>query len=256
MGDAPDLRADEITVKYGGAVALKGVSLAASTGRITSLIGPNGAGKTTFFNVCSGVVRPVEGRVTVSGIDVTASSVQARARLGLGRTFQRMELFGSMSVRENIALGREARLAGHRPWDHLRAPLHQRRDVADACDRVTELCGLQALSNRPVRDLSTGQRRLVELARVVAGGFSLLLLDEPSSGLDQRETEEFGAILRGLVAGHGIGILLVEHDMSLVMSVSDYVYVLDFGRLIFKGTPHEAQGSDVVREAYLGAPAS
>jgi ABC-type branched-subunit amino acid transport system ATPase component len=256
VGDTRDLRADDVTVRYGGALALEGVSLAAGTGRITSLIGPNGAGKTTFFNVCSGVVRPVEGRVSVGGLDVTSRSIQARARLGLGRTFQRMELFGSMTVAENIALGREARLAGQRPWDHLRAPAHQRRDVATARDRVTRLCGLEALSDRPVRDLSTGQQRLVELARVVAGGFSLLLLDEPSSGLDVGETEVFGEILCGLVREQDLGILLVEHDMGLVMSVSDHVYVLDFGRLIFDGSPEAAQGSTVVREAYLGAGAS
>jgi ABC-type branched-subunit amino acid transport system ATPase component len=256
VADTVDLQADGVTVRYGGALALEDVSLAASAGRITSLIGPNGAGKTTFFNVCSGVVRPVEGQVSVGGLDVTSRSIQARARLGLGRTFQRMELFGSMTVAENIALGREARLAGHRPWDHVRAPAHQRRDVADACDRVTELCGLQSLSTRPVRDLSTGQQRLVELARVVAGGFSLLLLDEPSSGLDHQETETFGEILRSLVNDEGLGILLVEHDMGLVMSVSDHVYVLDFGRMIFDGSPEAAQGSAVVREAYLGAGAS
>jgi ABC-type branched-subunit amino acid transport system ATPase component len=246
------LQADDVTVRFGGAVALDGVSLAAGAGRITSLIGPNGAGKTTFFNVCSGVIRPGEGRVKVQGHEVTSRSIQARARLGLGRTFQRMELFSSMTVAENVALGREARLAGDRPWHHLHVPAHQRRDVAEASQRVIELCGLQDLTERCVGGLSTGQQRLVELARVVAGGFAMLLLDEPSSGLDHQETEAFGRILCGLVSEHGVSILLVEHDMGLVMSVSDHVYVLDFGRVIFGGTPHEAQTSTEVRRAYLG----
>jgi ABC-type branched-subunit amino acid transport system ATPase component len=249
------LQADAVTVRYGGVVALESVSLTASAGRITSLIGPNGAGKTTFFNVCSGMVRPAEGRVNLQGLDVTSWSIQARARLGLGRTFQRMELFGSMTVAENVALGREARLAGHHPWHHLHVPEHQRRDIAEASRRVIELCSLQNLSKRCVGDLSTGQQRLVELARVVAGGFSMLLLDEPSSGLDHQETEAFGRILCGLVADQGLGILLVEHDMGLVMSVSDHVYVLDFGRLIFGGTPDDAQRCAAVRQAYLGTTA-
>ncbi len=249
----PTLETERVVVRFGGALALDGVSLVAEPGRITSLIGPNGAGKTTFMNVCTGVVRPTDGQVRVGGEDVTSSSIQARARLGLGRTFQRMELFGSMTVAENICLGREARLAGPRPLGHLRSPAGQRADIADACAHVIELCALESLANRAVRDLSTGQQRLVELARVVAGGFSLLLLDEPSSGLDHRETDRFGEILHGLVAQGEIGILLVEHDMGLVMAISDHVYVLDFGRLIFDGSPAAAQASRVVRQAYLGS---
>jgi ABC-type branched-subunit amino acid transport system ATPase component len=163
-----------------------------------------------------------------------------------------MELFDSMTVAENVALGREARLSANLPWKHLLAPRHEKQDVESASVQAMDQCGLTALARRPVRDLSTGQRRLVELARVIAGGFSLFLLDEPSSGLDHTETRAFGEILTTLVHRHGFGILLVEHDMGLVMSISDYVYVLDFGRLIFAGTTDEAQTSSVVREAYLG----
>jgi ABC-type branched-subunit amino acid transport system ATPase component len=164
-----------------------------------------------------------------------------------------MELFDSMTVAENVALGREARLSSNLPWKHLRAPRHEQTDIERATAHALDQCGLTRLSSRSVRDLSTGQRRLVELARVIAGGFSLLLLDEPSSGLDHTETRAFGEILTRLVNQDDFGVLLVEHDMGLVMSISDYVYVLDFGQLIFSGTAQDAQISTVVREAYLGA---
>jgi ABC-type branched-subunit amino acid transport system ATPase component len=253
MGEPIHLEAHEVTVRFGGAVALDAVSLRAEPGRITSLIGPNGAGKTTFFNVCTGVLRPASGHVRIAGVDVTHDAVQQRARLGVGRTFQRMELFDSVTVAENVALGREALLSANVPWKHVRTPRHEQADISACAERAMEQCGLRHLANHSVRDLSTGQRRLVELARVIAGGFSLLLLDEPSSGLDQAETHVIGEILTRLVDEHGLGILLVEHDMGLVMTVSHYVYVLDFGKLIFEGSPPDTQASAIVREAYLGA---
>ncbi|MEY2571012.1 MAG: hypothetical protein QOE63_1362 [Acidimicrobiaceae bacterium] len=255
MAERIGLEADELTVRYGGATALDAVNVRAEPSQITSLIGPNGAGKTTFFNACTGVVRPASGRVRIAGQDVTTEPVERRAHLGVGRTFQRMELFNSMTVADNVAMGREALLAGTRPWKHLRTPRQERADILDASATAIDTCNLGHLAHRHVRDLSTGQRRLVELARVVAGGFSLLLLDEPSSGLDQNETSAFGEILTRLVADRGIGILLVEHDMGLVMSISNHVYVLDFGQLIFSGSSLEAQASTIVREAYLGVVA-
>jgi ABC-type branched-subunit amino acid transport system ATPase component len=173
----------------------------------------------------------------------------------MGRTFQRMELFDSLSVRENVALGREAGLAGSIPWRHLRSTRSDSASVAAAVDNAMSTCGLADLASRRAVDLSTGQRRLVELARCIAGGFRLLLLDEPSSGLDNNETENLGRILRGLVEEEGVGVLIVEHDMSLVMSICDYIHVLDFGESIFEGTPAEVGGSDVVRAAYLGSAA-
>ena len=252
MGDHLCLEVEDLTVRFGGVLAVEGLSLTAPAGQITTLIGPNGAGKTTTFNACTGLVRPTGGRVQINGTDVTASPPQRRAQLGLGRTFQRMELFDSLTVRENVALGREARLSGHRPWTHLTCSRRDAAMIIDATAAAVALCGIEALADRPVRGLSTGQRRLVELARATAGGFSLLLLDEPSSGLDHAETEAFGRILRALVDERGSAILLVEHDMSLVMSVSSHLYVLDFGRLIFEGTPADAQTSEAVRHAYLG----
>jgi ABC-type branched-subunit amino acid transport system ATPase component len=244
-----------VTVRYGGAVAVEGLDLDVPKGRITGLIGPNGAGKTSTFNACTGLIRPSAGLVILDGVDVTAAHPQQRARLGLGRTFQRMKLFESSSVVTNVALGREALLAGGNPWRHLRQSRRERRAIAAAAADALALCGISHLAEASVADLSTGQRRLVELARVVAGGFSLLLLDEPSSGLDVHETDEFGRVLGQLVDQHGVGILLVEHDMRLVMSVCTHLHVIDFGRPIFEGTPEETQASPVVQAAYLGAVA-
>ncbi|MDQ2650710.1 MAG: ATP-binding cassette domain-containing protein [Actinomycetota bacterium] len=229
------------------------VNLRAPAGRITGLIGPNGAGKTTTFNAVTGLVKPTEGTITINGVDVTSKPPQVRARLGLGRTFQRMELFDSLTVEENVALGAEASLAGNRPWRHLVGRVADRAHVASRVDGALHECGVEDLRRRRPAGLSTGQRRLVELARVMAGPFDVLLLDEPSSGLDHRESERFGEILRSLVEERGVAMLLVEHDMSLVMSVCDHIHVLDFGVPIFDGTRDEVAGSDLVRAAYLGA---
>ena len=239
-------------VRYGGLVAVDDVSLSAPPGRVTGLIGPNGAGKTSLFNACSGLVRPSAGRIEMDGRDITRLPLARRPQLGLGRTFQRMELFDSLSVRQNVELGREGALAGSSPWRQLVARRSERALAADAADEALTTCGLQAHAELPAGALSTGNRRLVELARVLAGGFRMLLLDEPSSGLDDRESERFGAILTDVAHDRGIGILLVEHHMELVLKVCDYLYVLDFGRLLFEGTPDEAVASDVVRAAYLG----
>jgi len=249
----PGLEVVDLTVRYGGHLALDHINLQAPIGRLTGLIGPNGAGKTTTFNACSGLLRPSTGRVLLRGNNVTRRRPAARARCGLGRTFQRMELFTSMTVAENVALGREARLAGSNPlWQQVSTP-RRKAATRTATDEALELFGIGELANVSVGLLSTGQRRLVELARVYAGGFDMLLLDEPSSGLDHAESERLGAILRRLVENGDIGILLVEHDMAMVMSICDYLYVLDFGELIFEGTASETQASPVVRAAYLGS---
>lgn len=242
-------------VRYGGLTAVDEVSLHAPYGRITALLGPNGAGKTSTFAACSGLVRPWAGTVLLDGADLRHVPPHVRAQRGMGRTFQRMELFDSLPVRANISLGREARAAGSLPWRQLVQPGHESRQTQQAADDAMELCGITALADRRPADLSTGQRRLVELARVVAGGFGLLLLDEPSSGLDPRETERFGEVLVALVQQRGVGILMVEHDMALVMSVCDYGYVLDFGRPVFDGTMAQIADSPEVRAAYLGVDA-
>ncbi|HEV7536020.1 MAG TPA: ABC transporter ATP-binding protein [Acidimicrobiia bacterium] len=252
--DAVDgLAISGLTVRYGGQVAVNDVSLSAPRGRLTGLIGPNGAGKTSTFNACSGLLRPSAGHVVLDGHDITRLGPAARARRGIGRTFQKMELSPSMTVAENVALGSEARRAGANPLRHWTAGRRQGAAVRAATDEALGACGIADLAGAPVGELSTGQRRLVELARVHAGGFSVLLLDEPSSGLDRRESEQLGAILRSLIEERGLSILLVEHDMALVMSVCDHLYVLDFGRLIFEGGPDETRVSPVVQAAYLGS---
>jgi ABC-type branched-subunit amino acid transport system ATPase component len=247
------LEVDGLTVRFGGLVAVSEVSLRAPRGRITGLIGPNGAGKSTTFDACSGLNRPASGAVRLDGRDVTHTSPAGRARRGLGRTFQKMELFESLTVHENVALGREGTAAGANPLKQLFAARPERREAKERAQEAIELCGLSDLADRRPAELSTGQRRLVELARVSAGEFSLLLLDEPSSGLDKTETRRFGDILQELVATRALGILVVEHDMSLVLRVCDYIYVLDFGKQVFQGTASELATSPVVRAAYLGA---
>ncbi|MEW6471482.1 MAG: ATP-binding cassette domain-containing protein [Actinomycetota bacterium] len=246
------LEVSGLTVAYSGNVALSDVSLQAPIGVITGLIGPNGAGKTTLFNACTGILRPSAGRIRFNGQDVTAVSAPRRAQLGLGRTFQRMELFDSLDVRSNVALGSEAMRAGSNPVRHVLELSGDRAEIEEATRSAMERCGISALADRPVVALSTGQRRLVELARALAARRSLLLLDEPSSGLDHQETARFGSVLREVVNQDGNGIFLVEHDMDLVMAVCDYLYVLDFGQLIAEGTPEAIRNSAVVRRAYLG----
>lgn len=252
LAEHGSLELSNVSVRFGGLVAVDKVSLTAPTGRITGLIGPNGAGKTTTFDVCSGFGTIQSGDVLVDGASVRLRGSAARARMGLGRTFQHFELFDKLTVRENVEIGSEARHAGWNPLSHLAArPLQHRRTRHAALEAMAR-CDLLPLADVPVGTLSTGQRRLVELARCLAGPFRLLLLDEPSSGLDQSETERIGRILVDSVRDRGIGILIVEHDMSLVTSICDYVYVLDFGQLIFSGTVDEVLSSPVVRAAYLG----
>jgi len=252
----PGIEIHNLTVRYGGVLAVDDVTLHAPLGAITGLIGPNGAGKTTTFNACSGLLRPASGSVCLHGEDVTSLGPSSRARRGLGRTFQRVELFDSLSVRANVSLARECAMAGANPISQLVASTAERAGIGAASAAAIALTGIGPLLDNRVGDLSTGQRRLVELARGLAGPFDVLLLDEPSSGLDQAETRAFGEILAHVVEARGLGILLVEHDMSLVRQVCDRVYVLDFGRLLFHGTTDEMTHSAIVQAAYLGAIAA
>ena len=249
----PGLEVKELKVRFGGHLAVNDVGLEAPMGRITGLIGPNGAGKTTTFNACSGLLRPTAGQVFLKGKDISSRQPAARARLGLGRTFQRMQLFDSMTVAENVALGREAELAGGNFLTQLVSKPGDKAMLEASAREALRLCGISALAHAKAGHLSTGQRRLVELARALAGSFDVLLLDEPSSGLDRAETEAFGRVLQRVVRERGTAILLVEHDMSLVMDICEYIYVLDFGQLVFEGSPAEVSASDIVRAAYLGS---
>ncbi len=255
-GAASGLELRGLRVKFGGVVAVEDVTLVAPLGTITGLIGPNGAGKTTTFNACSGINRNVSGRVVFKGVDVSERGAAGRARLGLGRTFQRVELCDSLTVLDNVALGSECSAAGRRILGQLAAPRSEKRAMLAAARDAIELCGIGDLVDRQTGALSTGQRRLVELARCLAGPFDLLLLDEPSSGLDRAETTAFAEVLEQVVAERGCAILLVEHDMSLVMRICSSIAVLDFGRLIFEGTPQQIVASPLVRAAYLGTDAA
>ena len=249
----PLMRVEDLKVAFGGLVAVKDLSFEAPGGAVIGLIGPNGAGKTTALNVCSGFLRPTSGRIFWEGQDITKKSPDQRARLGIGRTFQQMELYESLTVEENIRLGMEAAMAGSRVATQLVTRRGEGASVKQAADEALEICNLQQFRARQVAGLSSGQRRLVELGRCLAGSYSLLLLDEPSSGLDRNERDEFSAILRNVVVEErGIGIVLVEHDMRLVMGICDRLYVLDYGELIFEGSAGEAQTSETVRAAYLG----
>jgi ABC-type branched-subunit amino acid transport system ATPase component/branched-subunit amino acid ABC-type transport system permease component len=246
----------DVVVRFGGLVALDGVGLSAPAGRITGLIGPNGAGKTTLLNVVSGLQKSDRGQVLIGEDDVSRHGPSWRARQGVGRTFQRVQLWDTMTVEENVRMGREAFLAGGRVRTQLIARPGESRVIADAAQSAMKLAGILDLRDRPVRNLSAGQRRLVELARSLACPFDVFLLDEPSSGLDPGETRIFGQTLQRVVAERGSAILLVEHDMSLVMGVCEYVYVIDFGKPLFEGTPSQVSAAEVVRAAYLGVETS
>jgi branched-chain amino acid transport system ATP-binding protein len=236
------LETDDVSVRFGGVQALASVSISAEAGVVTGLIGPNGAGKTTLFNVISGLQAPTHGRVRFDGRDVTDLPVHRRARLGLARTFQRLEVFGSLSVRDNVRVAVEMRRRFSR----------QRVDAARRTQELLELTGIAELADQRADTLSTGQARLTELARALASEPRLLLLDEPGSGLDSRESEDFGRLLDEL-AGQGLGVLMVEHDMDLVMRVCRRIHVLDFGKKIAEGTPDEVRADPQVQAAYLGA---
>ena len=236
------LRVEAVQVRFGGLLALDDVSLAADAGRVTGLIGPNGAGKTTLFNVVGGLQAPTRGRVFIDDVDVTDRKPHQRARLRMARTFQRLEVFGTLTARENVLVAAESR----NDWSH------EKDDAAARTEAILDRVGLRDVADEPVDSMPTGMARLVELGRAIATRPRLLLLDEPGSGLDERETETLGELLLDLAAD-GMAILLVEHDVELVMRVCAEIYVLDFGRLIAHGTPAEIQANEVVQAAYLGA---
>jgi branched-chain amino acid transport system ATP-binding protein len=236
------LQVAEAEVRFGGVHALRGVTLEVEPSMVTGLIGPNGAGKTTLFNAICGLQGLHGGQISFDGSSMGGLRPHKRARLGIARTFQRLEMFGSLSVRENVLAAAEIR----RRWSR------DRSDTGANADGVLALVGLTALAGRSADTLPTGQSRLLELARALATRPRLLLLDEPSSGLSDTESDELGDLLVQLAAA-GMGILLVEHDMGLVMRVCDRINVLDFGSVLTVGTPAEIRADERVRAAYLGA---
>jgi branched-chain amino acid transport system ATP-binding protein len=240
------LEARGVEVRFGGVTALAGVDFEAHPAAITGLIGPNGAGKSTLFNVLSGLVRPLGGTVWFAGQDMTEWPAHKRARAGIARTFQRPQLLERLSVRDNLMAGWEAAQG----WAVMR-PGAEAKGWAKV-DRTLERLGLGWLADRSADGLPTGQARLVELARALVTEPRLLLLDEPGAGLDPDETEDLGRRLRQAVNEDGLGVVLVEHDMSLVMQVCDRVTVLESGSRIADGTPEEVRRDPLVVTAYLG----
>ena len=239
------LEAEQVVMRFGGVVALDHASVDIDTGEVTGLIGPNGAGKTTLFNVVTGLLPPTSGRVRFDGVDITRASVSRRSQMGIARTFQKLEAFNTLSAFDNVRVAVEM---NHRAkWKH--------RQVSDVAHEMLGRVGLDEVADVTVGTLPTGTARRVELARALACRPRVLLLDEPSSGLNEDETSAIGQMLLGLVADESneLAVLLVEHDMSFVMGVCTRIHVLDFGKIIAVGTPYEVQGDSAVRAAYLGS---
>jgi branched-chain amino acid transport system ATP-binding protein len=236
------LECNGVSISFGGVRALSDVDIVAREATITGLIGPNGAGKTTMFNCITGLLEPDAGRMELDGKEISGLAPFKRARLGIARTFQRLELFTSLSVRDNIRVAGEIRNRWH----------SGRIDVGAETERVIQQLRIGALADRMVDEIPTGMARRVEMGRALMTHPRLLLLDEPASGQDEQETVEFGELLLELAAA-GTAILLVEHDVGLVMRVCSHIQVLDFGRIIAEGTPEHIRNSPEVIEAYLGA---
>ena len=236
------LEVDDVVVQFGGVTAVDEARFALDAGRVTGLIGPNGAGKTTCFNVITGLQKPTSGHVRYDGRDITSMQPHRRAKRGMARTFQRLEAFGSLTVRDNVRVALDIHLG-------LRGLL-QGTPTASV-DALLDRVGISEYAAERADSIPTGTARLLELARALACEPKLLLLDEPSSGLDESETDDFGSLLREL-ASEGRAVLMVEHDMDLVMSVCDEIHVLDFGHVIASGTPAEIRSDRRVQEAYLG----
>jgi branched-chain amino acid transport system ATP-binding protein len=243
-----------VTVRFQGLVALDGVSMSVSRGEVVGLIGPNGAGKTTLFNTITGLQNADSGEVCFDGRDVSAWSADRRARMGIGRTFQTPQLIARLSVYDNILLGCQARMRNGLFADGLRLPSSWRNEVLarrEVDDVVAEL-GLGEHVHRAVGELPLGVRRLVEIARALCTRPRLLLLDEAASGIGREESWQLADLFARIRGEHDLSMLVVEHDVDFVLSLCDYVYVLDFGRLIARGTPDVVRNHPQVISAYLG----
>jgi branched-chain amino acid transport system ATP-binding protein len=256
MSTTPRLEAKGVTMKFGGLVALSNVDLAVPAGKIVGLVGPNGAGKSTLFGVLSGLLQPTEGTVHMDGVEVTSATPQKRAGLGLARTFQHPELFASLSIREHVVLGYRIRHSKSRIATDLLTGrgLFPKKDPAEDArvDELLEELNLTQIQHQPVLGLPLGTSRLVEVARALATDPQVMLMDEPSSGLDVSESADLAATMRRVVDDHGVSLLFVEHDVPMVLSLCDYVYVIDFGVKIAEGTPDQIRDNPAVRAAYLG----
>jgi len=248
----PLLSAPGITKRFSGISALSDVDCDVHPGEMVGLIGPNGAGKTTFFNCLLGMLRPESGSVHFDGRDITRMPIHRRARLGIGRTFQRLELFSGMTVREHFLVTERARNRSGSLWKDLLNLSKPTAEEQALAQRMLEILNLEAEADKPVESLSLGRGRLVELGRALMTQPKMLLLDEPSSGLDVRETASIAERLATVQAEHDFAVLLVEHDVEMVSSLVTRLYVLDFGELIASGATKDVLGDAEVRKAYLG----
>jgi len=249
------LEARGVTVRFGGLVALSDVTISVPPATIVGLVGPNGAGKTTLFHVVSGLLRPNAGQVYLGGRRITNAGPAKRARLGLARTFQQLELFMGLTVREHVVLAYRVRRERARLWSDLVTAGALRPEPGDERERVdhlVDLLGLRSVANTLAASLPLGTSRRVEVARALATSPSVVLLDEPSSGLDASETAQLAGALRTVVAEEKVSMLLVEHDVAMVLGLSSFVSVLDFGVCIAQGTPDQIRNDANVRQAYLG----
>jgi ABC-type branched-subunit amino acid transport system ATPase component len=255
------LEATGVTVRFGGLMALADVSLEVAPGHIAGLVGPNGAGKSTLLGVVSGLQRCNTGRVSLGGEDVTDLSPRARAQRGLARTFQQPELFYGLTVREHLILAYRARVARRRLWRDMfdpRALLPPSPAESERVDGLLELLRLTRVAKAPVAALPLGVLRLVEVGRALASDPHVLLLDEPLSGLDMKASENLLDVFRQMVHrnDHPLSLVVVEHDVAAVLSLSDVVFVLDFGERIAAGTPEQIRQDPAVQAAYLGDSAA
>jgi branched-chain amino acid transport system ATP-binding protein len=246
------LESTKVCKHFSGITALDDVSITVEAGEPVGLIGPNGAGKTTFFNCLLGLLRPDEGRVVFNGRDITRMPVYRRARLGFGRTFQRVELFTGMTVRDHLFVAERARLGTGRLWKDMLNLAGATTDERERVDHTLGLLGLLDVADKPIESLSLGRARLVEMGRALMTEPLLLLLDEPSSGLDQSETMDLVGTLQAVQRERGTAIFLVEHDVEMVQAFASRLYVLDFGVVIASGPTSDVMNDDAVRKAYLG----